>query len=97
MIELAPDFLKLDREIVKGLDGDPVRLALVRAMVAFAGEVGTRVIGEGVETRADLEALRDAGVHLVQGYLTGRPSFEWATTAALLPPSSAAAGGRAAP
>lgn len=80
VIELAPDFLKLDREMVRGLDQDPVRLALVRAMVAFSGEVGTHVIAEGVETREELEAVRDAGVHFVQGYLTGRPQFAWTST-----------------
>ena len=80
VIELAPDFLKLDREMVRGVDRDPVRLALVRAMVAFAGEVGTHIVGEGVETRDELDALRDAGVDFLQGYLTGRPAFGWAAT-----------------
>jgi EAL domain-containing protein (putative c-di-GMP-specific phosphodiesterase class I)/putative methionine-R-sulfoxide reductase with GAF domain len=77
VVELAPDFLKLDRELVRGLDSDPTRMALVRAVVSFAREVGTHVIGEGVETRGELEALRDAGVHFLQGYLLGRPAFGW--------------------
>ena len=50
VIELTPDFLKLDRELVRDLDRDRNRRALVSAMAAFAAEVGTSVIAEGVET-----------------------------------------------
>ena len=49
----------------------------MRAVVAFAREVGTSVIAEGVETRGELEVLRDAEVHLVQGYLLARPGPPW--------------------
>ena len=77
VIELTPDFLKLDRELVRDLDSDRNRRALVRAVVAFAGEVGTTVIAEGVETITELEVLRDAEVDLVQGYLLARPGPAW--------------------
>ena len=50
VVELSPDYLKLDRELVSGIDQDPNRRALMRAVVAFAREVGTSVIAEGVET-----------------------------------------------
>jgi EAL domain-containing protein (putative c-di-GMP-specific phosphodiesterase class I)/putative methionine-R-sulfoxide reductase with GAF domain len=79
VIELLPDFLKLDRELVRSLDSDRSRRALVSAMSAFAGEVGTSVIAEGVETEAELEVLRDAEVDLVQGYLLSRPAPAWPT------------------
>jgi EAL domain-containing protein (putative c-di-GMP-specific phosphodiesterase class I)/putative methionine-R-sulfoxide reductase with GAF domain len=77
VVELSPDYLKLDRELVHGIDDDPNRRALMRAVVAFAREVGTSVIAEGVETRAELEVLRDAEVHLAQGYLLARPGPPW--------------------
>jgi EAL domain-containing protein (putative c-di-GMP-specific phosphodiesterase class I)/putative methionine-R-sulfoxide reductase with GAF domain len=77
VIELTPDFLKLDRELVKDLDRDRNRRALVSAVVAFAAEVGTSVIAEGVETADELEVLRDAEVDLVQGYLLARPGPAW--------------------
>jgi EAL domain-containing protein (putative c-di-GMP-specific phosphodiesterase class I) len=77
VVELSPDYLKLDRELVRGIDEDPNRRALMRAVVAFAREVGTSVIAEGVETRGELEVLRDAEVHLVQGYLLARPGPPW--------------------
>lgn len=77
VVELSPDYLKLDRELVRGIDEDPNRRALMRAVVAFAREVGTSVIAEGVETRGELDVLRDAEVHLVQGYLLARPGGPW--------------------
>jgi EAL domain-containing protein (putative c-di-GMP-specific phosphodiesterase class I)/putative methionine-R-sulfoxide reductase with GAF domain len=77
VIELTPDFLKLDRELVRDLDNDRNRRALVSAVVAFAAEVGTSVIAEGVETVTELEVLRDAEVDLVQGYLLARPGPAW--------------------
>ncbi len=77
VIELTPDFLKLDRELVRELDKDRNRRALVSAVAAFASEVGTSVIAEGVETVAELEVLRDAEVDLVQGYLLARPGPPW--------------------
>jgi putative methionine-R-sulfoxide reductase with GAF domain len=49
----------------------------MRAVVAFAREVGTSVIAEGVETRRELDVLREAEVHLVQGYLLARPGPPW--------------------
>ncbi len=82
VIELKPDFLKLDRELVREVDQDRNRLALIRAVVAFASEVGTSVIAEGVETQAELDTLREAEVHLVQGYLLARPNEPWPSVVA---------------
>ncbi len=69
VIELGPDFLKLDRAMVTDIDRDRNRLALVRSLVAFAREVGTSVIAEGIERKEELETLRTAGVAYGQGYL----------------------------
>jgi EAL domain-containing protein (putative c-di-GMP-specific phosphodiesterase class I)/putative methionine-R-sulfoxide reductase with GAF domain len=82
VIELKPDFLKLDRELVREVDQDRTRLALIRAVVAFASEVGTSVIAEGVETQAELDTLREAEVHLVQGYLLAKPGDPWPSVSA---------------
>jgi EAL domain-containing protein (putative c-di-GMP-specific phosphodiesterase class I)/putative methionine-R-sulfoxide reductase with GAF domain len=79
VIELTPDFLKLDRELVRDLDNDKNRRALVSAVAAFASEVGTSVIAEGVETETALDFLREAEVDLVQGYLLARPGPAWPT------------------
>jgi EAL domain-containing protein (putative c-di-GMP-specific phosphodiesterase class I)/putative methionine-R-sulfoxide reductase with GAF domain len=86
VVELSPDYLKLDRELVSGIDQDPNRRALMRAVVAFAREVGTSVIAEGVETRGELDVLRDAEVHMVQGYLLARPGPPWPDIERMGPP-----------
>ncbi|MHB1139225.1 MAG: EAL domain-containing protein, partial [Microthrixaceae bacterium] len=70
---LRPAFMKLDRTTVTGIEIDAARQAFVGTLVAFAEEHGCQVIAEGVETAGERQALVDAGVHLGQGYLLGRP------------------------
>ncbi|HUQ78656.1 MAG TPA: EAL domain-containing protein [Patescibacteria group bacterium] len=73
ILELAPHFVKLDRAIVGGIDADPARQAFVAGMHHFAVTTGCGLIAEGIETEAELQALRALGVSLGQGYLLGRP------------------------
>jgi EAL domain-containing protein (putative c-di-GMP-specific phosphodiesterase class I)/DNA-binding NarL/FixJ family response regulator len=73
ILTLQPAFVKLDIEWVTGIDRDPVRRALVSGLVYFATETGCELIAEGIETREELECLRELGVQLGQGYLLGRP------------------------
>jgi diguanylate cyclase (GGDEF)-like protein len=75
--EIRPDFLKLCRGMVTGVDLDPSRQAVLRATAAFAAEVGARIVAEGVERPEELEILRAAGVDYGQGWLFGRPSEAW--------------------
>ena len=74
VIELRPDYVKLDRGLVSGVDGDLARRAIVAGMVHFARNAGCALIAEGVETEAEHETLLDLGVENGQGYLYGRPS-----------------------
>ncbi len=86
--ELRPDFLKLSRSMVAGVDGDSTREAVLRATAAFAREVGARVVAEGVERVEELEALRAMEIDYGQGWLFGRPGEAWpadATPAAVAP------------
>ena len=71
--EIRPDFLKLCRGMVTGVDRDATRQAVLRATVAFAREVGARIVAEGVERPEELAVLRDAEVDYGQGWLFGRP------------------------
>jgi diguanylate cyclase (GGDEF)-like protein len=75
--EIRPDFLKLCRGMVTGVDQDPSRQAVLRATVAFAREVGARIVAEGVERPEELEVLREAEVDYGQGWLFGRPAEPW--------------------
>src|SRR3954454_13952699 len=75
--EILPDFLKLCRGMVPGVDLDASRHAVLRATVAFAREVGARIVAEGVERPQELAALRAAEADFGQGWLFGRPSEPW--------------------
>jgi len=74
--EFAPDTIKLDMVLVRGVDVDRRRQAIVRALTALTRELDTRLIAEGVETAAEATALRDLGVRYHQGYWYARPAFE---------------------
>jgi EAL domain-containing protein (putative c-di-GMP-specific phosphodiesterase class I) len=74
ILKLAPDFIKLDRDLVSGIDVDPVRRALAASLVSFAAETGAQIIAEGVETEDELHVLRRLGVRNAQGYHLGRPA-----------------------
>lgn len=73
---LRPHGVKLDRVLVGGVDGDPYRQAVVRAMVETARELGLTLVAEGVETEAELAWLAALGVDVVQGFLLGTPAPE---------------------
>lgn len=79
VVQLQPDFIKLDRSLIADVGRDRSRRALVHAMVAFAQESGAVVVAEGVERHGEVDALIDAGVHLVQGWLLARPGPPWVT------------------
>lgn len=74
VLHLAPDIVKLDIAFVRGIDTDPARRAVARALVGFASEMGSTMVAEGVERESELSVLRDLGVDCGQGYLLGRPS-----------------------
>jgi EAL domain-containing protein (putative c-di-GMP-specific phosphodiesterase class I) len=74
IFELRPDYIKLDRTWVTGIDGDEVRRALVHGMLGFARAIDAQVVGEGVEREEEAAALAALGVPLAQGYLFGRPA-----------------------
>lgn len=71
---LAPEFIKVDIGLVRDCDTDTSHQAAVVALVEYARRTGAQVIGEGVETPSELEALQRMGVHYVQGFLIGRPA-----------------------
>ena len=70
---IRPSFMKLHRGAVTGIEADAARQMFVRSLVAFAEQHGCKIIAEGVETEAERDALRDAGVRFGQGYFVGRP------------------------
>jgi EAL domain-containing protein (putative c-di-GMP-specific phosphodiesterase class I) len=72
--ELRPHFVKLDIALVRGVNRDPLRQALIAGLVHFADDTGSRLIAEGIETEAEAATLRRLHVRIGQGYLFARPA-----------------------
>src|SRR5579863_740973 len=73
--------VKLDRQLIAGVDTNPRSAAIVRSIVALCYGLGLQVVAEGVERPAQLDFLSRCGPISVQGYLLGRP-VDGAATAA---------------
>lgn len=73
VLDLRPDTIKLDMSLTRNIDRDHGRQALASALSMFGRAMGSQIVAEGVESEAELDALRRVGVTKVQGYLTGRP------------------------
>lgn len=73
VLALSPDVLKLDLDLIRGIDVDPARQSLVWAMTWFANRTGAVLIAEGIETAAELDMLVSLGVRHGQGFHLGRP------------------------
>jgi EAL domain-containing protein (putative c-di-GMP-specific phosphodiesterase class I) len=73
---VRPEIVKLDKGLVYGLDTDPAREELIRALVEYAHELGIRVVAEGIETSAELAVVRRLGADYGQGWYLGHPEPE---------------------
>lgn len=73
VVELRPQFLKVDISLVGGVRRDVTRQAMIAGLVRFAQQARSAVIAEGIERRSDLQMLRQLGVQYGQGFLLGRP------------------------
>ena len=75
VLELRPEVIKLDISLIRGIDLDPAKQALARALLGFGAEaLDTTFVAEGIETRGELDALRRLGFQNGQGFILGRPS-----------------------
>lgn len=74
LVELRPDFVKIDSGLVREVDTDVSRQAFVAGILHFAAVARCEVIAEGIETDAEQETLARLGVRLGQGYRLGRPA-----------------------
>ncbi|MCP4444113.1 MAG: EAL domain-containing protein [Myxococcales bacterium] len=76
IVDLEPEVVKLDRELVANLRAESRLYRLVAALVQLCAQLDARVVAEGIETEEELAAVIDAGVHFGQGYLLQRPNPE---------------------
>ena len=74
LVELRPDFVKIDASLVRGVDTDVSRAALVVGLVHFASAAGCLIIAEGIETDAEMTTVARLGVKLGQGFGLARPA-----------------------
>ncbi|MDJ0320846.1 EAL domain-containing protein [Pseudarthrobacter sp. PS3-L1] len=79
LLSIRPSLIKIDRELVQGVDRDEAKRALIRMLGMFASQVDAWILAEGVETAQELDALASLGVPLLQGYFLARPAPAWAT------------------
>ncbi|PRR84068.1 GGDEF domain-containing protein [Clostridium vincentii] len=70
---IKPDYIKLDIELVRDIDKDSTKMALVKSMCEFSKLVGSFLIAEGIETEKELKVLIELGVDFGQGYFIQRP------------------------
>lgn len=76
LINCAPNFIKLDKDVVRGIHTSSYRQHLVKSLISFCVAVDARLIAEGVETEEEMACLLRLGVHYAQGYLIARPAPE---------------------
>jgi len=79
LLALKPALMKLDRQLIQGIDADEAKRALVEMIGTFAGRIDSWVLAEGVETAAEYETITALGVPLAQGYYLARPGPGWPT------------------
>lgn len=76
LIELQPDIIKIDRNIIDQIDKNELKQSVYRALFNLARENGITVLAEGVETKYELDMIKSIGVDLVQGYYFAKPGAE---------------------
>jgi EAL domain-containing protein (putative c-di-GMP-specific phosphodiesterase class I) len=75
LAEYQPDIVKIDMDLVRGIDGHPPRQAIVKGIVQICRELNIRVLAEGIETPQERDFLANCGIELMQGYLFCKPAF----------------------
>lgn len=81
IMAVQPRYLKLDRSLVRGIDVDRERAALVGALSDYARRVDSLLVAEGMESESELRTLIELGVPLAQGFYLARPARAWPAVA----------------
>lgn len=74
--DVNPNYIKLDMKLIRGIDTDKLKYALVKGMVELSKTSQIKLIAEGIETKGEMETLISLGVQYGQGYYIQKPSFE---------------------
>ncbi|WP_420392539.1 EAL domain-containing protein [Acuticoccus sp.] len=76
LAEFVPQIIKIDRELVRAIETDRVRQAIVGGICRAAQDMDITLVAEGIETVAELEVLIGMDIDLFQGFYFARPAFE---------------------
>ena len=76
LAEYQPDIIKIDMDLVRNIDTDLPRQAIVRSIASLCRELGIKLLAEGIETRAERDFLASCGILLMQGYWFSKPVFQ---------------------
>ncbi|WP_421729176.1 EAL domain-containing protein [Brevundimonas sp.] len=76
LTKFQPDIVKLDMDLIRGIDSDPVKRTIVSHTLGMLRDLGIEPVCEGIETVSEHDALEDLGVSLMQGYLLAKPGVE---------------------
>jgi EAL domain-containing protein (putative c-di-GMP-specific phosphodiesterase class I)/DNA-binding LacI/PurR family transcriptional regulator/GGDEF domain-containing protein len=74
VLRYNPQIIKIDRELIAGIEGDSNKQLFVRNTIDFAHQNGIKALAEGVETLEELRTVISFGIDLIQGFYTGRPA-----------------------
>ena len=76
LLELAPKYIKIDREIISGIHDNIDKQKIVENTISYAKERNIKVIAEGIETEKEMHKVIELGVDYMQGYYLARPFLE---------------------
>jgi EAL domain-containing protein (putative c-di-GMP-specific phosphodiesterase class I) len=76
LANFQPDLIKLDMSLIRNINADGPRQAIVKGIIQTCLLLGIIVIAEGVETLSEYHWLKKQNIELMQGYLFGQPGFE---------------------
>ncbi len=76
LASLAPNVVKIDRELIMNIDQEPLKQAIVGGILSMAKQTDITTLAEGVETEAEWQYIKSIGIDLVQGFYFARPAPE---------------------
>lgn len=94
MVEIDSDFIKLDMSLTRNIGSSSVKRRLVRTLRDFCAGAGIRLVAEGIETRSQLDVLRELGVDCGQGFFFAHPGAPFPLQETILPADERTNSGR---
>ena len=76
LADFQPNFIKIDIHLVRNIDKDPVKQAVVKGVILTTQLLGVQIIAEGVETAEEVRWFLSQGIFLMQGFYFAKPGFE---------------------